>query len=179
MEQYLCPKCVYLNRHHVPERFEQVGKYRYIRIPEETYWDCDKTLRNIVTVRTKCKLFVPITQTNLEGGKLQMVKINEIPSEGERINLDDLPKQVELIATSEKIQAGQDGKAGGLIITYMLRDGRTFPQKYTKLSGLHLGNALKELKLSDTMDLQDNWYLYTLTPMRMGYPRMLPIKKVK
>lgn len=106
-----------------------------------------------------------------------MVKIEDIPSEGQRVDLDDLPKECPLIAVSEKEVDSIDGKAGGLIITYKLDDGRTFPQKYTKTSGAVLIEALKKLHIKDTEQLQKERYLYALTNMRIGFPRMIPIKK--
>ncbi|GAG81476.1 unnamed protein product [marine sediment metagenome] len=106
-----------------------------------------------------------------------MVNIEDIPSEGEKIELTDLPNDVELIAISESFKEKEGTKVGGLVIKFQVRDGRGFDQKYTKMSGHVLFKALKKLKIKSTEELQKYWYHYTLTPMRMGFPRMIPNKK--
>lgn len=107
-----------------------------------------------------------------------MVKLKDLPAEEERIDLKELPRETDLIAIEEKIQEATEGRSGGLVITYKLKDERTFPQKYTVVSGAVLQRALKKLKIKDTTELQDNWYHYELTAMRIGLPRMIPVKKV-
>lgn len=107
-----------------------------------------------------------------------MVKIKDIPAEGERIDLKELPREAELMAVSEKYKEPAEGSTGGLVITFKLRDGRTFPQKYSPVSGAVLARAMKKLKIKDTEDLQKDWYNYELTAMRIGLPRMIPVKKV-
>ena len=107
------------------------------------------------------------------------MKIEEIPDEGERVDLSKLPQEAELKADHEDWQEPQSGKTGGLVITYEMRDGKQFPQKYSKISGAVLIKALKALKIKDSQELQGKWYKYVLTPMRTGYPRMIPVEKVK
>lgn len=108
-----------------------------------------------------------------------MVKINQIPSEGDRWELSDLPNTLDLKAVSEGITAGQAGKAGGLVINFVDKAGKTLVQKYTLVSGSVLATALRKLKLTDTEQLQEAFYTYELTAMRIGKPRMIPISKVK
>jgi hypothetical protein len=126
---------------------------------------------------------MPITQQTLTQNetevKPKMVKVEEIPEEGERVDLSKLPKQAELKAVSEEWVDAAEGKTGGLVIHYQTRDGKTFPQKYSKVSGKVLKNALRKLGVTDTAELQKAWYLYELQNMRTGYPRMIPIKKAK
>lgn len=108
-----------------------------------------------------------------------MIKLDDVPTETDRVELKDLPQNVDLKAISERMVEAQTGKAGGLLINFILRDGRQFPQKYTKVSGAELLEAMKKLKLSDTKQLQDAWYTYKLTVMRIGQPRMIPTAKAK
>ena len=108
-----------------------------------------------------------------------MVKLSDIPSEGAKLDLANLPQELTLIATEEKMQDAVAGKTGGLVITYKLEDGRMFNQKYSKVSGAELAVALKALKVRDTVELQKAWYKYKLTNMRIGFARMIPIEKVK
>lgn len=110
------------------------------------------------------------------------MKINQIPVETPRVDLSTLPPENELIAISEEyVEAREvDGKpkVGGLIIRFKQRDGKQFPQKYSKISGAALVKAMEKLGIKDTEELQKNWYKYKLTPMRTGYPRYIPIKKL-
>lgn len=108
-----------------------------------------------------------------------MVGIDEIPSEGERVDLEKLPKEAELLAINERIQEAQSGKTGGVVITYQNREGLTFPQKYSKISGKALIDAMRNLKYDSTKALFKWWHHYNLTPMRTGYPRMIPDKKAE
>jgi len=112
-------------------------------------------------------------------GEDGMVKIDEIPKEKPRLDLAELPQEVTLMAISEKMQEEQSGKTGGLVITYALQDGREFTQKYSKVSGAELIAAMKKLHLKDTTELQGTYYHYKLTPMRIGFPRMIPVSKAK
>ena len=177
MQQYLCLHCV----HYIEEELE--GYYRnvtpnYVRYEPPTAVARCKTLHQVIIVlRKRCPHYLSTKQTTIQVGDKGMVKIGQIPSEGERLELSDLPKEIELIALSETFKEANGGKTGGLVIKYQVRDGRTFDQKYTKLSGHVLVTALKKLKIDDTVDLQKNWYIYNLTPMRMGFPRMIPVKK--
>lgn len=108
-----------------------------------------------------------------------MVKIGEIPSEGEKLDLTKLPQELVAIATEEKMQEATGGKTGGLVITFKTKSGQVFNQKYSKMSGAVLATALKKLKIDDTLELQKAWYKYYKTDMRMGFPRMIPVEKVK
>lgn len=108
-----------------------------------------------------------------------MVKIDEIPEEEPRVDLSELPQENILLATAEKVQAATADKTGGVVITFKQKDGRQFPQKYSKISGAALIAAMKKLEYTDTKSLFDAWHKYKLTPMRTGYPRYLPTEKVK
>lgn len=164
---------------------EQLEPYWYTdqwgvsRMAEATIrYFCKTRVATIRTLRTKCKQYMSIHQTKLVIGGDRMVKIDQIPAEAERIDLKDLPREAELKAISERQQEAQEGRTGGLVITFELRDGRQFPQKYTAVSGAVLVRAMKKLKLKDTKALQDNWFNYQLTAMRIGQPRMIPVSKV-
>ena len=179
MKPPLCLKCEHLKTEEVEGHYEKsVGDYN-VWIPMYIYYSCKKTLANIHTFRRHCRHYSPYTQTKLNTGEDEMVKIDEIPQEAARLDLADLPSEVELMATGEKIQEEQQGKTGGLVITYQLHDGRTFMQKYSKVSGVVLIAALKRLHIKDTTELQNTWYNYKLTPMRIGFPRMIPVSKAK
>jgi hypothetical protein len=119
-----------------------------------------------------------INQAILMGGESEMVELKGIPSEGERMELQDLPKDNILKAVNEKVTEAQPQKTGGLIITFEQKDGKQFPQKYSKISGKALIDAMTKLGLEDTIQLQKNWYHYTLVSFRTGYPRYIPVKRV-
>jgi len=108
-----------------------------------------------------------------------MVKIDEIPSEGLRLDIAELPEELDLKAVDERMKAGVIGSPGGLIIKFITKDGRTFEQKYHKVAGAELAVAMKKLGLKDTKELQEGWYHYVLTSMRIGFARMIPVAKVK
>jgi len=179
MKQPLCLICEHLETEEVEGHYEKSVSGYNVWIPIYIYYSCKKTLANIHTFRKHCRHYSPYTQTKLNIGEDEMVKIDEIPTEAARLDLADLPSEVELIAISEKTIAEQVGKTGGLSITYQLHDGRQFAQKYSKVSGIVLIAALKRLHIKDTTELQNAWYNYKLTPMRIGFPRMIPISKAK
>lgn len=145
-------------------------------IPRTEVYLCDKRFSNIRMLIRHCPYYLSIHQTELKGGKTNQMKIDNIPSEKGRVELNDLPQTVDLKAIEEKTVEASTGKSGGLIITFELRDGRQFPQKYTKVSGAKLVEAMENLKLTDTTDLQDAWFTYKMTIMRIGLPRMIPVK---
>jgi hypothetical protein len=116
-------------------------------------------------------------QAILWGGESEVVELKGIPSEGERMELQDLPKDNVLKAVAEKVTEAQPNKTGGLVITFEQKDGKQFPQKYSKISGKALIDAMIKLNLKDTVDLQKSWYLYTLVSFRTGYPRYIPVKR--
>jgi len=116
-------------------------------------------------------------QKNLNGGEIYMVKLKEIPSEGDRVDLKDLPQENILMAVEEHFTEPKEGKVGGLIITYKQKDGKTLMQKYSKVSGKVLIEALEKLGYDDTVALQKAWHKYVMTPMRSGYPRYIPVAK--
>ncbi|NVM22655.1 MAG: hypothetical protein HWN68_12860 [Desulfobacterales bacterium] len=175
----LCLRCYHFKTVEIPvtwsSGFRNVGR----RIPSETAYYCNKLDRYIQKIRQTCKHFLDHYDTRLHIGGDGLVKIKEIPTEAERIDLKELPREAVLMAVSEKIQPSAEGRTGGLVITYKLKDGRTFPQKYSPVSGAVLGRALRKLKIKDTEELQKNWYKYELTAMRIGLPRMIPREKVK
>lgn len=155
----------------------EYGTRRYQ--PSFIYVECTKTLRAIRKMRSKCKHYISVHQTTIQVGEKGMVKLEDIPSEGERLELKDLPPIMELKAVSEKDQEATSGKAGGLVITFETRDGGTFPQKYHKVAGKELRVAMEKLGLTETEQLQADWYEYHLKPMRIGKARMIPQKWVK
>lgn len=175
----LCRNCRYFKVSFY-EPYRGMGRSGYpVWFEGGTSYLCKKTYRVIRTLRNECKDFMPNTQTILNGGGIKMVKIDVIPSEGERWELEDLPHTLDCKAVSEKVVGEREGKAGGLQIDYIDTSGKGFTQKYTLVSGAVLANALRKLKLTDTEQLQDAFYTYELTAMRIGKPRMIPISKVK
>lgn len=106
------------------------------------------------------------------------MKPTEIPREKPRVELKDLPPDNELIAIMEEQREAKDGKTGGLLITFKDRKGNEFTQKYSPMHGESLATAMRELKISDTAELQKTWCKYKMTNFRMGYPRYIPVKKV-
>lgn len=175
----LCLKCEYFT-HHILGGCRIRNPYGYWAwLPEELHYYCRKKLGYIRRLRKKCKDFTPYTQARLNIGDDGMVKLAEVPSEGARLDLNNLPEEIELIALEEKMIEETVGKSGGLKITYKNREDAKVAQKYTAISGAVLTTALKALKVKDTLELQETWYHYTLTKMRMGYPRYIPIEKCK
>jgi len=108
-----------------------------------------------------------------------LVKLEEIPSEGERVDLQHLPRTNVLKAVSEEFRQATATKTGGLVITFRTKNGKQFPQKYSKISGKALAEALKRLGLKDTKELQEAWYEYELTSFRTGFPRYIPVRRAK
>jgi len=153
--------------------------HNQVWIPPSIYWYCNARHCYVRITPRKCKDFLPLTQTKIKVESDGEMKIDDIPSEGSRVDLSELPQEADLIAVNEKTQPEQSGKTGGLIITYKMKDDRTFQQKYSKVSGAELAIALKTLKIKDTEELQKDWYHYKLTHMRIGFPRMIPVSKVK
>ena len=111
--------------------------------------------------------------------KQTMVNIKEIPKEEPRIDLSELPQTNVLIAVEEHFVNATEDKTGGLVITFRQKDNQQFAQKYGKVSGRKLVEAMEKLKLNDTEDLQKSFYEYKMTPMRSGYPRYIPLKKIE
>lgn len=107
------------------------------------------------------------------------VKLDEIPQEKPRVELADLPKENVLIAVEEHFVKATESKTGGLIITFRQKDEKEFAQKYSKLSGSVLNEALDKLRIKDTEELQKKWYRYEMTNMRSGYPRYIPKEVMK
>ena len=179
MATALCLRCTYLEQEETETHYEgnQYGLFKQSIASID--WYCRIQYKYIHKRPTKCIEFQPITQTKWIKGENNMVKIDDIPSEGAKIDLANLPQEMLLMATEETMQEAAQGKTGGLVITFKLDDGRTFKQKYSKVSGAELAAAMKRLKLKDTLDLQKAWYKYKLTQMRIGFPRMLPVEKVK
>lgn len=175
----LCLSCIHLNTITVDgyEYKNRWGTYSWTNSYKS--YSCRRLRQGILKLRHRCKHHTPPTQTTLNGGANPMVKIDDIPSEGERYELKDLPSELNLIATEEKIVEGAEGKAGGLQIEFEDPQGKRLTQKYTMVSGAVLTKALKELKVEDTIDLQEVFYTYRLTMMRIGKPRMIPVSKVK
>jgi len=109
-----------------------------------------------------------------------MVNINQIPEEKQRLDLADLPQTNTLKLVNEEIREAttRDGqpKTGGLIITFEDKDGNQFPQKYSKVSGKALKEALQKLGYKTTAPLKE-WHNYKMVPQRVGYPRYMPTGK--
>jgi len=148
-------------------------------IPRFEGYYCEKRHSYIRLLVRSCPYYEYIHQTKIIGGKTANMKLDGIPTEKGRIELNDLPQTVDLRAIDEKTVKASTGKSGGLIITFELRDGRQFPQKYTKVSGAKLVEAMQSLKLTDTKQLRDAWFTYKMTIMRIGKPRMIPVKVAK
>jgi hypothetical protein len=108
-----------------------------------------------------------------------MVNVNEVPTEKPRIDLATLPNTMVLKAVREEYRQATEGKTGGLVIWYETEDGKQFPQKYSKIHGSALKNALFKLGFQTTEDLQNWWCEYEKTSFRTGFPRMIPVKKIK
>lgn len=122
-------------------------------------------------------------QKTLNGGDLKKMKIKDLPKEKPRVELGDLPQTNILIAVREEMQEETvtDGqkKVGGLVIWFAQKDKKEFPQKYSKISGQKLAAAMLRLGLEDTKDLQKEYMTYKLEPMRVGYPRYIPVAPTK
>jgi len=108
-----------------------------------------------------------------------MVKIGQIPDEGKRIKLDDLPNKAALIVVGESWKEGTSGKSGGLVLSFRTKKGETFEQKYGKQHGHILAEALKKLGYEGTEPLASEYHNYELTDMPMGFSRMIPVSKAK
>jgi len=108
-----------------------------------------------------------------------MVNFNALPTEKPRIDLETLPNKLVLRAVREEYREAKEGKTGGLVIWYETEDGKEFPQKYSKIHGNALKNALLKLGFQSTEELQNWWCEYEKTSFRTGFPRMIPVRKVK
>jgi len=106
------------------------------------------------------------------------MKPSDLPKEKPRVDLNTLPPEIELKATGEAMQEAAQGKTGGLVIAFATRDGQSFKQKYSAMHSQALIDALDQLKVKDTVDLQKSWYQYKMTNFRMGFPRYIPVKKL-
>lgn len=175
----LCLRCTYLEQEETVTRYEGNRYGLFMRNQCTVDWFCHAYPKYIRLPPKRCDKFQALTQTKFVKDGEDMVKIGEIPSEGERLDLTKLPQELTLIATGEKMQDASSGKTGGLVINYKTKSGQTLDQKYSKMSGAVLAAALKKLKIDDTLDLQKAWYKYQKTDMRMGFPRMIPTEKVK
>ena len=108
-----------------------------------------------------------------------MAKLSEIPEEQPREELATLPPENILLALKEEVKEAQPNKTGGLVITFKTREGKTFPQKYSKISGAALKQALKQMNYDGTEPLFKGWHHYVMTAFRTGFPRYIPDKKVR
>jgi hypothetical protein len=114
-----------------------------------------------------------------------MVKIDELPEEKERLSLAELPEEMILKAVAEvwkddvKDATGKVIKTGGLVIEFVTKDGKSITQKYSKIHSKTLKDALKKLGMKDTEELQKYWCRYRRTNFRTGFPRLIPVEKVK
>jgi hypothetical protein len=114
-----------------------------------------------------------------------MVKLDELPEEKERISLTELPEEMVLKAVREtwrddvKDESGRVIKTGGLVVEFITKDGKSITQKYSKIHSKTLKEALKKLGIKDTEDLQKIWCRYKRTNFRTGFPRLIPVEKVK
>lgn len=106
------------------------------------------------------------------------MKIDNIPKEN-RVDLAELPQTNILKAVKEYMVDATDDKTGGLVVKFIQQDEKELSQKYGKVSGTKLIEAMERLGLTDTTQLQKCWFKYKLTAMRSGYPRYMPIEKVK
>lgn len=176
---YLCEKCIYLEVVDVDGYYRNATPYQVIYEPPFQGYRCKKLKQTIIVLRRECKEYVNINQTTMEVNEKGMVNIDAIPNEGEQYDIKNLPNQVELIAISETFKEAQQGKTAGLVITYRDRVGKGLSQKYGKVSGYALHKAMTKLKIKDTVELQKAFYVYELTAMRSGYPRMIPIRKAE
>jgi len=176
---YTCLRCIHLQQQEEEGHYEKVYGVIDLWKPPTVYWWCEARICYIRTVPNQCKDFFPLTQHKLEIGGENTVKTEDIPSEGARLDITNLPEEVDLKAVEEKMAKDQAGKAGGLIIKYTTKKGETFEQKYHKVAGAALAVALKNLGVKDTEELQKEWYHYKLTDMRIGFPRMIPVSKAK
>lgn len=136
-----------------------------------------------------------------------MVKLDELPTEQERIQLDKIQEfmeslggTIELKATDEDWQQGGKNKTKGLKIHYTTRvpfvcnfdfdngertdepvtydDGLPVTQLYGKMASRVLRENLEKLGISNTEVLQKAFYRYRLRAMRTGFPRLIPYEKV-
>ncbi len=159
-------------------------------VKSEYAYSCGALYLNLRNLnRCSCSRYMPVLMSldrymekHME--ERNLVRLEEIPQEKDRVDLSQLPFTAQLIAVSEEMVQPETGKTGGLLIRYkMLSDGdfkdMDFPQKYSAMSGTVLYQALNKLGLKDTIDLQTTVCEYKLTPMRTGFPRYIPVKIVK
>ncbi len=107
------------------------------------------------------------------------MKINQIPKEEPRIDLEALPHENVLIAVEERMKEATENKTGGLIIDFKQLDGKKFSMKYGKVAGAMLIEALQKLGYNDTEELAKSYHKYTLLSGRTGYARYIPTEIYK
>lgn len=178
VDEYLCPKCQHFERTNLDPYWSYNRWGRNELIEGQILEECNRLEKRIRRYRYKCKYYLSIHNRKLIIGGDGVVNISKLPNEGVRIDLKDLPEEAELRAIGERFKEGGHNVASGLVIEFEMRDGAKFHQKYTAVSGAVLSLAMKKLKIKETEKLQDAWYNYKLTPMRMGKARMIPTKKV-
>jgi hypothetical protein len=137
-----------------------------------------------------------------------MVKLDDLPTEQERVQLDKIQEfmeslggKINLIATDEDWQKPASGKTGGLKIHYITEvpficnfnfdkgiavdepityeEGLPVTQLYGKMASRILRENMEKMGIDDTEDLQDARYWYRLRAMRTGFPRLIPFEKVE
>lgn len=176
--KWICETCIWLK---IVWGTERITPYYQTQRRQYAFCSHPKIERGMVKAKRNCQYYQNVKFTK-EGGIQykggEKVKIGDIPSEADRVPLADLPQTNELIALEEKVAEATKEKVGGLVITFQQRDKKTFPQKYSKISGRALAEAMIKLGIDDTEELQNSWYLYKLVAMRTGYPRYIPQKKL-
>ena len=110
------------------------------------------------------------------------MKLKDIPMK-KQIDITALPQTNTLRLLREEIREPSKtpegkAKAGGLLITYEDKDGVQVPQKYNAIAYPVFVEAMEKLGYEDTEALKE-WHLYKLVAFRMGYPRYIPVRKVK
>ena len=104
------------------------------------------------------------------------MKLKDIPEEEPRVDLATLPEKntLQLIDVEERLP--KEGKTGGKLFIFKDKEGKQFKMKYSKVPGTVLKEAMRKLGYDDTNALKV-WHEYKMVPMRIGYPRYIPVKK--
>ena len=173
-----CKSCRYLSSEIVDKYKTSFSGLYQLWQGEEMLYTCTKTYAGVHRFgKRDCKYYLPKGQPLMEFDKT--MKIDELPTEKDRVDLGTLPTDAILVAISEVMQPAKENKTGGLVITYKLPDGREFPQKYSKIAGKLLFEALRKLNVADTTELQTRAFKYHLTNMRVGFPRYIPVESAE
>jgi len=104
------------------------------------------------------------------------MKLDTMINKGKRLDLEDLPTQLEAKIVSEETKTDRFGREA-LYITLQTKDNKQLTQKYTDFHQPDLALALLSYGYADTSDANGKMLTWKLTKYRMGNPRLIPIPK--